>query len=157
MSKPKAMIRLVFDKFAELRSAYAVFRYFTVNGLRLGFRRLRGERNRRPGMASAFHSQNPSGSSVIRSTREPMHTACIAQESGIPRQESVRVESGSCLTTNCRVDSRSIARLHLLGNSTWRTKGQLRQTARSRVRAVRPGVARRCWRALSSAASAAIT
>ena len=40
----QAMIRLVFDKFAELRSVYAVFRYFTVNGLRLGFRRLRGER-----------------------------------------------------------------------------------------------------------------
>ena len=40
----RAMIQLVFDKFAELRSAYAVFRYFTVNDLRLGFRRHRGER-----------------------------------------------------------------------------------------------------------------
>ncbi len=40
----RSMIQLVFDKFTELRSAYAVFRYFTVNDLRLGFRRLRGER-----------------------------------------------------------------------------------------------------------------
>lgn len=38
------MVRLVFEKFAELGTAFAVFRYFTVNKLRLGFRRLRGER-----------------------------------------------------------------------------------------------------------------
>lgn len=40
----RSMVQLVFDKFAELGSAYAVFRYCTVNNLRLGFRRLRGER-----------------------------------------------------------------------------------------------------------------
>jgi DNA invertase Pin-like site-specific DNA recombinase len=40
----RGMVQLVFEKFAELGSAYAVFRYFTVNNLRLGFRRLRGER-----------------------------------------------------------------------------------------------------------------
>ena len=40
----RGMVRLVFEKFAELGTAYAVFRYFTVNNLRLGFRRLRGER-----------------------------------------------------------------------------------------------------------------
>jgi DNA invertase Pin-like site-specific DNA recombinase len=32
------MVRLVFDKFAELGSAYAVFRYFLANQLQLGFR-----------------------------------------------------------------------------------------------------------------------
>jgi DNA invertase Pin-like site-specific DNA recombinase len=32
------MVRLVFDKFAELGSAYAVFRYFLANRLQLGFR-----------------------------------------------------------------------------------------------------------------------
>ena len=76
----RAMIRLVFDKFAELRSVYAVFRYFTVNGLRLGFRRLRGERIgdlewRPPSAAESWRS------SVIQSTREPMRTASIARES----------------------------------------------------------------------------
>ncbi len=40
----RSMVRLVFEKFAELGTAFAVFRYFTVNNLRLGFRRLRGER-----------------------------------------------------------------------------------------------------------------
>jgi DNA invertase Pin-like site-specific DNA recombinase len=32
------LVRLVFDKFAELGSAYAVFRYFLANHLQLGFR-----------------------------------------------------------------------------------------------------------------------
>ena len=40
----RGIVQLVFEKFAELGSAYAVFRYFTVNSLHLGFRRLRGER-----------------------------------------------------------------------------------------------------------------
>jgi DNA invertase Pin-like site-specific DNA recombinase len=40
----RGMVQLAFEKFAALGSAYAVFRYFTVNNLRLGFRRLRGER-----------------------------------------------------------------------------------------------------------------
>src|SRR5262249_9775992 len=40
----RGMIHLVFDKFDELGSAYAVFRYLVVNGLRLGFRRQRGGR-----------------------------------------------------------------------------------------------------------------
>lgn len=40
----RAMIRLVFEKFDELGSAYAVFRYFLLNDLKLGFRRHRGGR-----------------------------------------------------------------------------------------------------------------
>ena len=40
----RGMIRLVFDKFEELGSAYAVFRYLVVNDLQLGFRRQRGGR-----------------------------------------------------------------------------------------------------------------
>jgi DNA invertase Pin-like site-specific DNA recombinase len=40
----RAMIRLIFEKFEELGSAYAVFRYLTVNRLQLGFRRQRGGR-----------------------------------------------------------------------------------------------------------------
>jgi len=34
----RGMVRLVFDKFEELGSAYAVFRYFLANQLQLGFR-----------------------------------------------------------------------------------------------------------------------
>jgi len=40
----RGMIRLVFEKFEELGSAYAVFRYLTMNNLKLGFRRHRGGR-----------------------------------------------------------------------------------------------------------------
>lgn len=40
----RGMIRLIFEKFDELGSAYAVFRYLVVNGLQLGFRRQRGGR-----------------------------------------------------------------------------------------------------------------
>jgi DNA invertase Pin-like site-specific DNA recombinase/transposase-like protein len=40
----RGMIQLVFDKFGELGSAYAVFRYLIVNDLKLGFRRQRGGR-----------------------------------------------------------------------------------------------------------------
>src|SRR3954451_9272690 len=40
----RGMIRLVFEKFEELGSAYAVFGYLVVNGLHLGFRRHRGGR-----------------------------------------------------------------------------------------------------------------
>lgn len=40
----RGMVQLVFDKFAELGSAYAVFRYLVVNNLQLGFRRHRGGR-----------------------------------------------------------------------------------------------------------------
>jgi DNA invertase Pin-like site-specific DNA recombinase len=40
----RGMIRLVFEKFEELHSAYAVYRYLVVNNLQLGFRRHRGGR-----------------------------------------------------------------------------------------------------------------
>jgi DNA invertase Pin-like site-specific DNA recombinase len=40
----RGMIHLVFEKFDELGSAYAVFRYLILNDLRLGFRRQRGGR-----------------------------------------------------------------------------------------------------------------
>jgi DNA invertase Pin-like site-specific DNA recombinase len=38
------MVRLIFEKFAELGSTYAVFRYLAMNNLQLGFRRQRGGR-----------------------------------------------------------------------------------------------------------------
>ena len=40
----RGMIQLVFEKFEELGSSYAVFRHLIVNNLRLGFRRQRGGR-----------------------------------------------------------------------------------------------------------------
>ena len=40
----RGMIYLIFEKFEELGSAYAVYRYLVVNNLQLGFRRHRGGR-----------------------------------------------------------------------------------------------------------------
>ena len=68
----QAMIRLVFDKFAELRSAYAVFRYFTVNGLRLGFRRLRGER------IGDLEWRAPSTARILAILRHPIYAGAYA-------------------------------------------------------------------------------
>ena len=48
------MIRLVFEKFEELGSAYAVFRYLVVNSLQLGFRRHRGRACWRTGVETAI-------------------------------------------------------------------------------------------------------
>ena len=68
----QAMIRLVFDKFAELRSVYAVFRYFTVNGLRLGFRRLRGER------IGDLEWRAPSATRILAILRHPIYAGAYA-------------------------------------------------------------------------------
>jgi DNA invertase Pin-like site-specific DNA recombinase len=68
----QAMIRLVFDKFAELRSMYAVFRYFTVNGLRLGFRRLRGER------IGDLEWRAPSTTRILAILRHPIYAGAYA-------------------------------------------------------------------------------
>ena len=66
------MIQLVFDKFAELRSAYAVFHYFTVNGLRLGFRRLRGER------IGDLEWHAPSATRILAVLRHPIYAGAYA-------------------------------------------------------------------------------
>jgi hypothetical protein len=68
----RAMIRLVFEKFAELRSVYAVFRYFTVHGLRLGFRRLRGER------IGDLEWRAPSAARILAILRHPIYAGAYA-------------------------------------------------------------------------------
>lgn len=68
----RAMIRLVFDKFAELRTVYAVFRYFTVNDLRLGFRRHSGERIR------DLEWRAPSATRILAILRHPIYAGAYA-------------------------------------------------------------------------------
>ncbi|MGI6416396.1 MAG: recombinase family protein [Thermoguttaceae bacterium] len=68
----RAMVQLVFDKFAELRSAYAVFRYFTVNDLRLGFRRLRGDR------IGDLEWRPPSATRILAILRHPIYAGAYA-------------------------------------------------------------------------------
>jgi Recombinase zinc beta ribbon domain len=68
----RGMIQLVFEKFDELGSAYAVFRYRVVNDLRLGFRRQRGgrigEREWRP----------PSHARILSILRHPIYAGASA-------------------------------------------------------------------------------
>jgi len=68
----RAMIRLVFEKFAELGSAYAVFHYFTANGLRLGFRRLRGEQ------IGNLEWRAPSVTRLLAILRHPIYAGAYA-------------------------------------------------------------------------------
>jgi len=68
----RAMIRLVFDKFAELHSVYAVFRYFMVNGLRLGFRVHQGER------IGELEWRAPSMARLLAILRHPIYTGAFA-------------------------------------------------------------------------------
>lgn len=68
----RAMIQLVFDKFAELRSVYAVFRYFTVNGLHLGFRSHRGER------IGDLEWRAPSATRILAILRHPIYAGAYA-------------------------------------------------------------------------------
>jgi DNA invertase Pin-like site-specific DNA recombinase len=68
----RGMLRLVFDKFEELGSAYAVFHYFIENQLQLGFRPLRarpiGELEWRP----------PSVTRILKILRHPIYAGAYA-------------------------------------------------------------------------------
>jgi DNA invertase Pin-like site-specific DNA recombinase len=84
----QAMIRLVFEKFAELCSVYAVFRYFTVNGLRLGFRRLRGER------IGDLEWRAPSVARILAIIRHPIYAGAYAY--GLHRAGKRNPVTGVC-------------------------------------------------------------
>ena len=68
----RGMIELVFDKFDELGSAYAVFRYLVVNGLRLGFRRQRG------GRIGELEWRPPSPARILSILRHPIYAGAYA-------------------------------------------------------------------------------
>jgi DNA invertase Pin-like site-specific DNA recombinase len=68
----RAMIRLVFEKFAEMHTVYAVFRYFTVHDLRLGFRRQRGER------IGDLEWRAPSPARILGILRHPIYAGAYA-------------------------------------------------------------------------------
>ena len=68
----REMIQLVFDKFDELGSAYAVFRYLVVNGLRLGFRRQRG------GRIGELEWRPPSHNRILATLRHPFYAGAYA-------------------------------------------------------------------------------
>jgi DNA invertase Pin-like site-specific DNA recombinase len=66
------MVRLVFDKFEELGSGYAVFRYFTANQLQLGFRL------QRAGRINELAWRPPSVKRILCMLRHPMYAGAYA-------------------------------------------------------------------------------
>jgi DNA invertase Pin-like site-specific DNA recombinase len=68
----RGMIRLVFEKFEELGSAYAVFRYLVVNNLQLGFRRQRG------GRIGELEWKPASSTRILSILRHPIYAGAYA-------------------------------------------------------------------------------
>jgi DNA invertase Pin-like site-specific DNA recombinase/DNA-binding transcriptional MerR regulator len=87
----RGMIRLVFEKFEELGSAYAVFRYLVVNGLHLGFRRHRG------GRAGELEWRPPSPTRILSILRHPIYAGAYAyglHRAGTKNPVTGRIEGG---------------------------------------------------------------
>jgi DNA invertase Pin-like site-specific DNA recombinase len=68
----RGMIQLVFEKFDELSSAYAVFRYLVLNDLQLGFRRQRG------GRIGELEWKAPSPNRILSILRHPIYAGAFA-------------------------------------------------------------------------------
>ncbi|MHB8970754.1 MAG: recombinase family protein [Pirellulaceae bacterium] len=87
----RGMIRLVFEKFDELGSAYAIYRYLTVNNLQLGFRRLRG------GRIGDLDWISASATRILSILRHPIYAGAYAyglHRSGTKNPATGRVEGG---------------------------------------------------------------
>ncbi len=87
----RGMIRLVFEKFEELGSAYAVFRYLIVNDLRLGFRRQRG------GRIGELEWKPASPNRVLAILRHPIYAGAYAyglHRAGTRHPSTGRAEGG---------------------------------------------------------------
>jgi DNA invertase Pin-like site-specific DNA recombinase len=68
----RGMVRMVFEKFEELGSAYAVFRYLVTNQLQLGFRRQRG------GRIGELEWRLPSPARILSMLRHPIYAGAYA-------------------------------------------------------------------------------
>jgi DNA invertase Pin-like site-specific DNA recombinase/transposase-like protein len=87
----RGMIRLVFEKFEELGSAYAVFRYLVVNSLQLGFRRHRG------GRVGELEWRPPSPTRILSILRHPFYAGAYAygmHRAGSKNPATGRTEGG---------------------------------------------------------------
>jgi hypothetical protein len=85
------MIRLVFEKFEELGSAYAVFRYLIMNNLKLGFRRHRG------GRIGELDWKAASPNRILSILRHPIYAGAYAyglHRTGVRHPTTGRVEGG---------------------------------------------------------------
>jgi hypothetical protein len=87
----RGMIHLVFGKFEELGSAYAVFRYLMVHNLKLGFRRQRG------GRRGELEWKPASSPRVLSILRHPIYAGAYAyglHRAGTRNPATGRTEGG---------------------------------------------------------------
>lgn len=87
----RGMIQLIFEKFEELGSAYAVFRYLVVNDLQLGFRRQRG------GRIGELEWKRASPARILAILRHPIYAGAYAyglHRAGTRNPATGRVEGG---------------------------------------------------------------
>jgi DNA invertase Pin-like site-specific DNA recombinase/uncharacterized protein YndB with AHSA1/START domain len=87
----RGMVQLIFDKFAELGSAWAVFRYLSVHDLQLGFRRQRG------GRTGELEWKPPSPTRILSILRHPIYAGAYAyglHRTGTPNPATGRPEGG---------------------------------------------------------------
>ena len=87
----RGMIQRVFEKFEELGSAYAVFRYLTMNNLKLGFRRHRG------GRIGELEWKPASPNRILSILRHPIYAGAYAyglHRTGTRHPTTGRVEGG---------------------------------------------------------------
>jgi DNA invertase Pin-like site-specific DNA recombinase len=87
----RGMIPLIFEKFEELRSAYAVYRYLVVNNLQLGFRRHRG------GRIGELEWKPASSARILSILRHPIYAGAYAyglHRAGTRNPTTGRTEGG---------------------------------------------------------------
>ena len=151
----RAIIRLVFDKFEELGSAYAVFHYLTVNDLQLGFRRQRGGRIGELEWRPASHNR------ILSILRHPIYAGAYAY--GFHRAGKKNPVTGQCEGGQWFVPPEEMAVLiqgRLPAYISWdqylANQERLRQNRSLHDAQGVPKAVRRCWPAWSSAANVAI-
>ena len=91
----RGAIKLVFDKFEELGSAHAVYRYFVANRLQLGFRRHGG------GRIGELEWRTPSPNRILGILRHPIYAGAYAfgiHRCGTKNPATGRTEGGTWFT-----------------------------------------------------------
>ena len=153
----RGMIQLVFEKFEELGSAYAVFRYLVVNDLQLGFRRHRGGRIGELEWRPAVSQSRSCRSCDTPSMRGHTLMAYTARGRRIPRRVEPKAASGSCRPRSWPCSCRIGSPRTLAGIDISRIRNASNRIDRSTTRGACPNAARPCCPAWSSVGNAAAT
>jgi DNA invertase Pin-like site-specific DNA recombinase len=152
----RGMVQLIFDKFEELGSAYAVFRYFVANQLQLGFR------PQRAGRIGELEWRRPSPNRILGILRHPIYAGAYAyglHRPGTKNPVTGRTEGGTWFVPPEEIPV--LLRDRLPAYISWdqfrANQERLKQNRSLHdAQGARRSVAPLCCRAWSSAASAVI-